>query len=227
LGGSAMNNTDYILNITDNIFFQTQNLKRCATPEVLDFIKLAQKRIEQQQKEIEKLRNLSRTDDLTGLYNKRAFEECFNRAVEETKRTNESGVIAIIDLDGFKAINDTFGHLAGDKVLIYAAKILQKHIRKSDILSRIGGDEFAIIMPRTTKQKIKKRIEKLNKTLNCALFQWQENLISIKASIGICQFDETQSKEDIFHKTDLDMYKNKSKNKKVEKWNNLLNQYAR
>jgi diguanylate cyclase (GGDEF)-like protein len=95
------------------------------------------------------LEQLSRTDDLTGLYNKRAFHEHLRRELAIVERGTETLCLAFLDLDGVKQLNDTMGHAAGDTVLTLVGSIVSESIRQGDIPCRIGGDEFCIIMPRT------------------------------------------------------------------------------
>ncbi len=86
------------------------------------------------------------TDDLTGLYNRRSFERVLAREVERSRRYGVSASLLLLDLDGFKALNDTHGHAAGDRVLRYAAAMMCRHLRATDVPCRLGGDEFAIVL---------------------------------------------------------------------------------
>jgi diguanylate cyclase (GGDEF)-like protein len=88
------------------------------------------------------------TDDLTGIGNRRLFMEHLQLALDQGRRTDEKVAVLYLDLDGFKPINDTYGHAAGDEVLIATARRLEQCIRPGDTLARLGGDEFAILIPR-------------------------------------------------------------------------------
>lgn len=90
------------------------------------------------------------TDELTGLYNRRSFERVLTREVERSRRYGSTASLALLDLDGFKRLNDTFGHAAGDRVLRYAAAMMCRHLRATDVPCRLGGDEFAIILSNTS-----------------------------------------------------------------------------
>ena len=106
----------------------------------------AQKRLDEQTRRISQLEQISTTDELTGIMNRRGFEEEFRRILAHARRHDEKGVLVYVDLDGFKPINDTHGHAAGDEVLRQVARILTESIRGSDFVARIGGDEFAFVL---------------------------------------------------------------------------------
>ena len=86
------------------------------------------------------------TDELTGLYNRRSFERVLAREVERSRRYGVNASLLLLDLDGFKTLNDTHGHAAGDRVLRYAAAMMCRHLRATDVPCRVGGDEFAIVL---------------------------------------------------------------------------------
>ncbi len=100
------------------------------------------------------LRNLALVDELTGLYNRRGFMALADQNVRLAKRTKRQLLVGVADLDGLKAINDTFGHGHGDKALTETVKILRETFRETDIIARIGGDEFAILALEASKNTI-------------------------------------------------------------------------
>lgn len=105
-------------------------------------------------------------DYLTGLYNKAYFEEAMDREINQAKRYNREFSLILIDIDNFKQINDTYGHLMGDEVLKTLAKIIQLNVRKEDTMCRLGGEEFAIILPDTSIQGANKVAEKIRQLFN-------------------------------------------------------------
>ena len=107
------------------------------------------------------VRRSARTDALTGLANRRAWEELIRREVARADRTQRPLCIALIDLDNFKALNDEQGHLAGDRFLERAATAWQLAVRRSDVLTRFGGDEFAVLLPDTEPGRAAEAVERL------------------------------------------------------------------
>ena len=113
----------------------------------------------------QRLRSLAYRDALTDLYNHRYFHEQLSHEVERANRYNRPVSIILMDLDHFKEVNDTFGHLMGDKLLTLIGQIINNHVRGSDIAARYGGDEFAIILPDTTAESAERTARKLAKAI--------------------------------------------------------------
>lgn len=107
------------------------------------------------------LRTLAREDPLTGIPNRRAFFGALDRAVEWSRRQGMSWVLAYLDVDNFKRINDTLGHAAGDEVLQRVARVLHEATRRVDVVARLGGDEFALLLPETDAARAETVINKL------------------------------------------------------------------
>lgn len=160
----------------------------------------AKDRLVQQQERINTLERLALTDELTGLYNRRGFVNRLQLALAESRRRDESGVLVYIDLDGFKPINDNFGHAAGDEVLRHMAAMLSASIRDTDAVARLGGDEFAMLLVNTAWRNGTVRARTLEKAVNASCIIWEGNLISLKASFGI----QAYGPEDDLHKILID-----------------------
>ena len=111
----------------------------------------------------EKTRNIAEKDHLTGLYNRRFFYEIGQSMLNMIARQKLEGYLVVIDIDHFKQVNDTHGHFAGDKVLCSVAAVFQNSFRKSDLLGRIGGEEFALILSDITREHLENILETLRR----------------------------------------------------------------
>ncbi len=116
----------------------------------------------------DRLREAAQTDPLTGLYNRRGFRLLAERDIERSKRTGACLTLVSLDLDGFKALNDTRGHAAGDQVLVVVGRSLQSS-RAIDLASRLGGDEFALLLPDTTADAAEAAVRRIVCDLNRAM----------------------------------------------------------
>ena len=169
----------------------------------------AQRTIAEQQSRIEQLEMLSMTDELTGLLNRRGFMDALTRALGNAKRHEEAGLLIAIDLDGFKPVNDTLGHAAGDAMLKNVADFLSARVRNTDYLARMGGDEFAILMVNGELAPARHRAIQLKAELNRATAMINHNRIPIRASFGIAPYDSNASPEQVLHMADVAMYHDK------------------
>lgn len=134
----------------------------------------------------QKLRELASTDVLTGLMNRRAFMEEAQRKFKLAKRYQRPLSLLMIDIDHFKRVNDTFGHQAGDQVLVEFGKIIKSCLRETDVFSRIGGEEFAIILPETNLEQTAELSERLLEKVRTAQIELETGIkISLTTSIGV------------------------------------------
>lgn len=158
----------------------------------------------------EKLQELSDRDYLTGLYNRRKFEEFLTYEVKRSVRHRHKFTILMIDLDNFKYINDTYGHASGDLVLKEVTQIFSSNLRNADILARIGGDEFAVILPETPYESGHAVVEKLRASLESTPISLMFDQVSLTASFGIAEYPEQgENIETLLTGSDLAMYKAK------------------
>ncbi|WP_455200931.1 diguanylate cyclase domain-containing protein, partial [Kaarinaea lacus] len=155
---------------------------------------------------------LAEHDSLTGLINRRRFQEELERSIAFTQRYKQQGALLFIDLDQFKYINDTYGHQYGDEYLLDVSRRLAKVLRKTDILGRLGGDEFGVIIPSVTEKETETVANALLGTLSQEMIECENKLIHISASIGIAFFP-TQGyvASDLLAKADAAMYTAKNK----------------
>jgi diguanylate cyclase (GGDEF)-like protein/PAS domain S-box-containing protein len=124
-------------------------------------------------------------DELTGLLNRQAFDTRLQKALQETHTQDQDHVLCYLDLDQFKVINDTCGHLAGDELLIQVADLLQESVRETDLLARLGGDELAVLLPRCDLATAERRIKAFHRSLQAFRFTWRERMFQVGASIGL------------------------------------------
>lgn len=142
-------------------------------------------------------------DQLTGLYNRHYLSDVLDKKVSQIKRHSEPLSVIIVDIDHFKKVNDTFGHLMGDQVLQAVANVMDASARKGDVAARFGGEEFIIVLDNCTAQDALVKAEKLRSTI--AALHPQE--ISVTASFGVAQLeDDTQRYEDLLKNADTALY---------------------
>jgi diguanylate cyclase (GGDEF)-like protein/PAS domain S-box-containing protein len=147
-------------------------------------------------------------DFLTGLFNRRHFEQELTKETNRASRYGAPGAVLAIDLDNFKDVNDTFGHKAGDDVLKGVAGLLRERLRQTDIVARIGGDEFAVLLPQTDADHAQRVADELVKALGRQMAVLADRSIHITASIGITLFDGLTDIEVLAY-ADLAMYEAK------------------
>ena len=170
----------------------------------------AQRLEEQVAERTAQLKELSRKDELTGLFNQRGFYEHLRREAANAERHLEDLSLAYFDLDGFKILNDTQGHVFGDTLLALVGKVLRENLREIDIACRYGGDEFCIIMPRTALDDAKMVVERIIDSFK------QENNTNVSFSIGITSTGSNAmtDSDSLLKEADALMYKAKAKYKK-------------
>jgi len=153
----------------------------------------------------ERLRHLADHDALTGLINRRRFEEELERHLAEGRRYGMTGALLVLDLDGFKAVNDNHGHRAGDRVLCAVADALRQRLRESDIVARIGGDEFAVLLPRAAPEEAEQVCQSLERAIPEEVPTPGRHRIEI--SVGFAAFVEgVRSVDEILSAADASMY---------------------
>ncbi|WZL72387.1 GGDEF domain-containing protein [Clostridiaceae bacterium 35-E11] len=186
------------------------NYQHFSKQELIKVLKQKDETIKTLNKEINKLKYYASIDGMTKTFNRRAGMEILEEKMRMTKIYKQPLSICFIDIDQFKKINDTFGHAFGDKLLIDISRILKYNIRKVDIVFRIGGDEFIIIFPNTTRKqavKVWNRIcEKISEINKYGLYQYD-----ISLSCGFSEYDSNSeiSVEDLVKNADREMYKKK------------------
>lgn len=141
-----------------------------------------------QSRQYAKLERQASTDKLTGLNNRREFLNLLKKEVERSRRYDNNLTLAILDIDFFKEINDTYGHPVGDVVLQSLSNILTKQTRKTDIVGRYGGEEFSILLPETSLSRAYSLTQRLRRNIEGHLFETNQGKLSITVSIGLSEF---------------------------------------
>lgn len=159
----------------------------------------------------------TKNDDLTNLYNAHYLNQALDVEIERSRRYRSMFSIVFMDLDNFKKVNDKYGHLVGSKVLIETARILQKSLRKIDVITRYGGDEFVIILPLTPPDAGFHVAERLRKTIEKNSFLKDEGYpIRLTASFGIASYPENaNNREELLKIADDAMYHGKFSTKNI------------
>ncbi len=155
-------------------------------------------------------RYMSVTDPLTGLYNRRHFEDNLEREFLRAARYDSKLSFAIIDVDYFKKVNDTYGHSCGDYVLKEVAYLILQTFRKTDMVFRYGGEEFAVIITETPIDKAVIPLERLRKSINEYKFCYNGQSLTVTVSIGAAEVTkDMQSVHSLFEDADKALYKAK------------------
>lgn len=160
-------------------------------------------------KEIERINRLTVTDELTGAYNRRYINEILPLEIINSSIHNRTITISIMDIDYFKNINDTYGHLAGDYILKEVVNIIKKNIRSIDNIARYGGEEFLIIFNHNKCEHIVKVIERIRKKIEEHEFIFDGIKINVNASFGVASIKEDESIHDLIEKADKNLYEAK------------------
>jgi diguanylate cyclase (GGDEF)-like protein len=152
------------------------------------------------------LKILASTDSLTKVYNRAKYDEIMGREIERTKRYNRFLSLVMFDIDVFKKINDTYGHLNGDIVLKNIVALVKEEVRKIDYLIRWGGDEFILILPETNLEGAKGLAERIRNSIADQKF---ENMEGVTVSLGITQFSKDDTEDSLMKRADEALYKAK------------------
>jgi diguanylate cyclase (GGDEF)-like protein len=187
-----------------------ESLDRLALRDTLERLTEAEELIAKQQERIEYLESLTMTDELTGLLNRRGFNTNFARALRKARRSGIGGVMVMIDLDGFKGINDIHGHLAGDAYLRQVARILASLVRDHDVVARFGGDEFSILLTETDSATGFARAHEIADAARASSMIWNGKTLPIRFSIGVDPYGPDDREDEVIRKADARMYREKS-----------------
>jgi diguanylate cyclase (GGDEF)-like protein len=205
--------TNLVVNQKSYIYYLHPFIPYWNTIVVLGFFLFANYLLTNQKITLKNLEKLARTDALTGLTNRLFFLDLANIEINKSLRHQEPLTIAYFDIDNFKTVNDQFGHSVGDRLLCLVANTAKNNLRNIDIIARFGGDEFAILLPRTSYDVAEIVLQRLKSTL---LASMEQQNWSVTFSIGAITFNTPPtSVSQMIEKADNLMYSAKKKGKNL------------
>jgi len=158
----------------------------------------------------DELRRISETDPLTEIANRRKFLKGLNEFYTEYRRYQHPASLLMLDIDHFKNINDSFGHLAGDQVLCQISRICEDRLRKVDLFCRFGGEEFAVLLPHTEAASARSMAERLRKAIADHVYEFSYDGLKVTVSIGISEIHpEDSSIDEVIKRADASLYQAK------------------
>lgn len=169
-------------------FIMKDNLARLVPVVLREFKQLESQRVHQQTEA--DYRYLRYHDELTRLVNRQEFEKQISKALDDAKSSRDTHVLMFLDLDQFKLVNDTCGHIAGDELLVKTTKVLQALIRDRDTLARLGGDEFGILLDNCNKECALETALRIKNTVRETRFIWDGKPFEVTISIGLVEINE-------------------------------------
>ena len=167
------------------------------------------------QKELNRVYDELNMDSLTKAYSRKAFEKDIEKFIKAGKDKSLNAAIVVLDLDYFKTINDTYGHLVGDFVLIKVVQFIKALIRKEDRIYRFGGDEFIIVFNRIDRNLMGQIIEKIRKKVEITKLKYKEHILKPTLSIGVACHLKGDTLESWLHRADKALYDSKKFRNKV------------
>ena len=167
-------------------------------------------KVAQLQERVEQLDLLAHEDSLVALPNRRGFTRALERLIDRVARYQEKAALLFVDLDGLKLINDNFGHLAGDEALIQVARLLVGGVRKSDIVARIGGDEFAILLGHSDDESARETASRLGDLIAGSDFTHDGQTLPLSVAIGAAEIHGDDTPESAMTRADQEMYRRKA-----------------
>ena len=184
---------------------------RSVVSTLIDEVERLKRDLELSHKKVEELENIADEDPLVPILNRRAFEREMVRATAYARRYKTPTSLIYIDLDDFKTINDTHGHAGGDAVLRHVGQVLSTNVRQSDVVARIGGDEFAIILVHADSEAAANKMGRLLEAITAVPVEFGDADILIGVSAGVAQFGEDDDMVALLDRADRAMYRHKER----------------
>ena len=173
----------------------------------------ADQRIEQLEDQLRALSELVREDQLTGSLNRRGLDDVLEREVARADRRHSPLCVAMLDLDDFKRLNDTHGHVAGDEALIHLVRVIKETLRSMDVIARFGGEEFLIVLPDTTVQDAMLTVTRLQRELTKRIFMHNNERVLMTFSAGVALRSQGEAPTALIKRADGALYKAKKSGK--------------
>ena len=173
----------------------------------------AEERVRQLEQELEHVSEQVREDQLTGTLNRRGLDDAMQREISRAQRKHTAMCVAILDLDNFKKLNDTYGHQAGDDALVHLATVVRKTLRPTDTVARFGGEEFVIVFAETDEKQAVEAMRRLQRELTKRFFLHDNERLLITFSAGVAALKPNETQEAILARADKAMYQAKLQGK--------------
>ena len=177
---------------------------------MVEEVKRLRAEVLQLRQRVEQLDALAHQDSLSDLPNRRGFMRALERMIDRVRRYDEQGAMLFVDLDGLKMINDSFGHIAGDEALIQVSRLLVGGVRKSDLVARIGGDEFAILLGYVGEPDAHDTASRLVDMIAGCDFMHDGQLLPLSVAIGVGMIQADDTPESAIARADAEMYRRKA-----------------
>jgi len=177
---------------------------------LLEEIGRLREQVAQLEQRVEQLDELAHQDSLINMPNRRGFMRALERFIDRAKRYGENAAMLFVDLDGLKMINDSFGHKAGDEALIQVAELLAGGVRRSDVVARIGGDEFGILLAHADEQSAHETASRLEDLICGCDFTHDGDALPLSVAIGVGMIDGDDEADDVMARADEEMYRRKA-----------------
>ncbi len=174
---------------------------------------IAERRVRELEAELTQVSEQVREDQLTGALNRRGLEEAMEREIARATRHNAPLCVAVLDLDNFKRLNDTYGHQAGDAALIHLTKVVRRTVRPTDVLARYGGEEFVILLGDASLEQANVAMNRLQRELTKRFFLHNNERLLITFSAGIALHQTGETHESVIARADKAMYQAKIQGK--------------
>jgi diguanylate cyclase len=173
----------------------------------------AENRIKELESQLEQMGDLVREDQLTGSLNRRGLDDVFERELARSDRKKSPLCIAMLDLDDFKKLNDTYGHIAGDEALIHLVRVIKDTLRTMDVIARFGGEEFLIVLPDTPLESAVQTVARIQRELTKRIFMLNDERLFITFSAGVALRRENEDQIDMIKRADEALYRAKEAGK--------------